>query len=378
MIIISFLAFISLGLPDGLLGVAWPGIRETFNLPIDAIGLILVFSTAGYMTSSFFSGVITRRLGIGILLTISCTLTALSMSTYAFSPIWVGIVFMAFTGGLGAGAIDAGLNTYIAQNHSEKTMQWLHASFGVGVTLGPLIMTSGISLTSRWQTGYMVVAVLQILLALLFLSTKQMWPKTNLEEESFHKTSIIMSLKHTPTLISMVIFLLYTGFELGLGLWIYTILTEVRGVQESIAGFMAGSYWFMFTVGRIFAGFYTKKLSPAKLIYISLIMAITGTTILLLTDSSLFSVIGIGLNGLAIAPVFPALVSDTKNRVGKSHEANAIGMQVASAGLGAAIVPSVAGLFARGFGAQIIPLYLLVVVTLLLILFTLSHTKKVK
>ena len=149
LIIISFFAFISLGLPDGLLGVAWPGIRDYFNLPVDALGIILIFGTSGYMLSSFLSGVLMRRLGIGKLLSLSCAATAGSLFVYASTSNWWIFVMFAVISGLGAGAIDAGINTYVAKYHSSRVMQWLHASFGVGITSGPIIMTLGISLTSR-------------------------------------------------------------------------------------------------------------------------------------------------------------------------------------------------------------------------------------
>lgn len=380
LVVLSFIAFISLGLPDGLNGVAWPGIRNYFSLSLDAIGLLLIFGTGGYTLSSFFSGVLVRRLGIGGLLGVSCGATAMALLVYAVTPVWWLFVAAATLGGLGAGAIDAGINTYVAQNHSERMMQWLHASFGVGTTLGPVIMTLGISLTSRWQIGYFIVAFAQALLAIIFFATKGMWRgvEVNTDHEHHEKgeASLGETLKKLSALLSMLMFFIYTGVELGLGIWAYTLLTESRGIDPGIAGFITGSYWASFTVGRVLAGWYTKKLSVQRLLYISIVLALLGTGLIVVDISSWITIVGIALTGFSIAPIFPGLVSDTVKRVGVRHEANTIGIQIAAAGLGAAVVPSLAGILARLYGLEIIPLYLLIALILLGLSFAFSHSHK--
>ena len=382
LIAISFIAFISLGMPDGLLGVAWPGIRSHFHLPLDALGLVLVFGTGGYMLSSFFSGVLTRRLGIGGLLSLSCAATASALCVYAVTPVWWLFVTFAAVGGLGAGAIDAGINTYVAQRHSAKTMQWLHASFGVGITLGPIIMTLGISLSSRWQVGYVVVSAAQGILALLFFVTRGLWKGIAVSSEEKHhrghEASLGETLRKIPALLSMLMFFIYTGVELGIGLWAYSLLTESRGVDPQLAGLLTGSYWAMFTLGRVLAGWYTSKIDVRKLIYISVSLALLGVLLLLVNAGQLPTILGIALAGFAVAPIFPGLVSDTGTRVGLRHQANTIGMQIAAAGLGAAVVPSIAGVFARVYGLEVIPLYLLGSLVLLLLSFMFSHAHTVK
>ena len=378
LIIISFIAFISLGLPDGLLGVAWPGIRDYFNLPVDALGIILIFGTSGYMLSSFLSGVLMRRLGIGKLLSLSCAATAGSLFVYASTSNWWIFVMFAVISGLGAGAIDAGINTYVAKYHSSRMMQWLHASFGVGITSGPLIMTLGISLTSRWQSGYLVVSIAIALLASVFFATKSMWLgiTVNGSEEHHAETdaTLFETLKTIPAQLSMLTFFLYTGVELGLGMWTYLLLTESRGVAPEVAGFVTGSYWGMFTVGRIFAGWYAKKIDVRKLIYLSISLALFGVALLLADSSQIITILGVTLAGFAIAPIFPGLVSSTTSRVGFRHQANTIGMQIAAAGLGVAVVPSIAGVLARNFGLEVIPLYLLSILALLLLVFIISNS----
>ena len=240
LIIISFFAFVSLGLPDGLMGVAWPGIRHQFQLPVDALGIILVCGTAGYMLSSFLSGLLIRHLGIGGLLSLSCAAMAGTLLVYAVTPLWWVFVIFSAVGGLGAGAIDAGINTYIAKYHSTRMMQWLHASFGVGITSGPFIMTMGINATSHWQSGYFVVSVAMVILSVIFLFTKDMWEvisaSSREEDHDENNASLSETIKSIQVLLSVALFFLYTGVELGLGLWIYSLLTESRGVAPEVAG----------------------------------------------------------------------------------------------------------------------------------------------
>ena len=383
LIVISFIAFISLGLPDGLLGVAWPGIRRHFELPVDALGMVLIFGTAGYMLSSFFSGVLMRRLGIGGLLSLSCAATASTLLVYAVTPVWWLFVIFAAVGGLGAGAIDAGINTFVAKHHSTRMMQWLHASFGVGVTLGPIIMTLGISMTSRWQSGYIVVAIAQGALAAIFFATKGLWRGVSVSSETeAHPTerdaSLLETLRTLPALLSMLMFFIYTGVEIGLGLWAFSLLTESRGISPQIAGFITGSYWAMFTLGRILAGWYTRRLDVRALIYLSASLALLGDGLVLLNAGQWPTLFGIALAGFAVAPIFPGLVSDTVNRVGPRHQANTIGMQIAAAGLGGAAVPSIAGVLARIYGLEVVPLYLLIAILLLLASFVFSHAHSKK
>lgn len=376
---LAFIAFISLGMPDGLLGVAWPGIRETFNVPLDALGILLIFSTAGYMLSSFFSGFLIRRFGVGGLLALSCNLTAGALMIYAFSPSWYLLFLAVFFGGLGAGAIDAGLNTYVEKHHSERMMQWLHASFGIGITLGPIIMTAGIAITGNWRPGYFIVSLVQFLLALIFFISRHVWVRdveTSVEEKHSGEASLGETLKHISAWLSMLMFFIYTGVELGLGLWSYSLLTESRGVAPQIAGLVTGSYWATFTVGRILAGWYTRKIQARNILYISIFSALLGTIIVALNLGIWVTITGIGIIGFAIAPLFPSLISDTGNRVGNRHISNTIGMQIAAAGFGAAVVPSLAGVAARVWGLEIIPFYIMSALVLLFTAILISGKKK--
>ena len=165
--LLAFIAFIALGLPDGLLGVGWPSIHSSFSIPIDTIGMLLTASVTGYMISSFMSGYFLSRLGVGKVLALSCLLTGLALIGYTLAPAWWMMVTSGVVAGLGAGAIDAGLNTYVAAHFSARLMQWLHASWGVGVTTGPILMTLGLNPFETWRFGYWIVGGFQTALAMM-------------------------------------------------------------------------------------------------------------------------------------------------------------------------------------------------------------------
>lgn len=383
LIILAFIAFISLGLPDGLLGVAWPSIRTDFARPHTALGLLLFCGMLGYITSSFLSGILMARLGVGRLLALSCMTTGLTLIGYTLAPSWELMALMGVTSGLGAGAIDAGLNTYIAANHGEGLMQWLHASFGVGITLGPIIMTTGLSLTEQWRVGYWVVGGAQLLLATCFAFTASMWARPTSADGgeeparlTDYKTPLTQTLRERGAWISASLFFIYVGLELTFGHWGYALMTEARNVEPETAGFWISLYWGSFTVGRVLAGLYATRLGIQRLLYVSLGLALVGALMVGLNLSRTTDMLGMMVVGFAIAPIFAGLVSDTENRVPHAHAANTIGMQISAAGIGGMAVPSLAGFLADRIGLHIIPWYLVTLIVLMLGLFTLSHRLK--
>ncbi|WLD58801.1 MFS transporter [Salinispirillum sp. LH 10-3-1] len=403
-ITLAFIAFISLGLPDGLLGVAWPSMRADFGVPLDALGILLVAFTVGYMSSSFFSGVLVRWLGIGMLLALSCAATGLALLGYTLAPGLAVVVLLGVVAGAGAGAIDAGLNTYVAEHHSPALMQWLHASFGVGITLGPIIMTFGLAQTENWRTGYWVVGAAQVLLALLFLLTASWWEaaserraaaardnealRLRLTDDAGHvsigyaepaqeahskTTPLSSTLRQPKAWLSMFTFFLYTGLELTTGIWAFTLLTESRGFSIEVAGFWVAVYWGMFTVGRIAAGISANRVSSDQLIFGSLVLALLGAALLYWNPSPLLGLLALGLLGFAFAPIFPGMVSATALRVGTTHSTNTMGMQIGAAGLGSAILPATAGVLGARLGLEAIPLLVAAIAVLVMLSYSLAR-----
>ena len=387
LILLVFLAFISLGLPDGLLGVAWPSIRKSFSLPLDALGMMLFAMTVGYLTSSFMSGKIIPHMGVGGVLAASCAATGAGLIGYTLAPSWWMLVALGVVAGLGAGAIDAGLNTYVASNFKESLMQWMHACYGVGVTLGPIIMTAGLNFFNSWRLGYAVVGSAQLLLALSFVLTLPLWKRKvdPLQAEKApqitdYKTPFFETLRQPVVWLSILLFFLYTGAEATLGNWVYTLLTESRHVLPKIAGLWAGSYWITFTIGRILAGLYTKRISVNTLIRISLSAALAGAILLFWNPSEAISLLGVGIIGFSIAPIFPGLVSGTSDRVSARYAANTIGMQIGGAGLGAAAIPALVGVLAQRISLEVIPVCMMLLFVTLIVLQALSNqqAKKLK
>lgn len=381
LILLAFLAFISLGLPDGLLGIAWPSIREHFSLHLDALGILLFASTAGYMTSSFFSGQVISKLGVGKTLALSCLLTSVSLIGYTFAPFWWVMVLLGVVAGLGAGAIDAGLNAYIASNFGERLMQWLHASYGVGVTLGPIIMTVGLNAYHAWQWGYVNVGVAQLLLAIGFFFTISMWAKKEHVEEkklTDYQTPLSETLRQPKVWISLLLFFIYVGVEVSFGTWTYSLLTLSRNVSTAVAGYWAGSYWATFTLGRILAGLLTRRFGIEKLVLAGQVSALSGALLLWWNPFPAASIIAVSIIGFSLSPIFAGFMSGTSSRVGEHHAANTIGMQISASGLGAAAIPALAGVFAQNFSLEAIPVYLTFLFVILITLYYFSSSRNIK
>jgi fucose permease len=383
LIFLAFIAFIALGLPDGLLGVGWPSIRAGFSIPLDSLGMLLFTGMTGYLAASFFNGKLISWLGVGGLLAASCGLTGATLICYTLVPQWWMMVALGITAGLGAGAIDAGLNTYVAANFSEGLMQWLHASYGIGITLGPIIMTVGLNTLNSWRMGYTIVGIFQIVLAICFLFTLPQWKSKKVSGDKNHpKRMTDYNTPYTETFLkprvwlSALLFFLYTGAEVSLGAWAYTLLTESRSIDPNAAGLWTGSYWATFTVGRVLAGLYTRRISNHTIIRGSLSGALIGVVLLWWNPSDTISLIGIGMIGLAIAPVFPALMSGTSQRVGSRFAVNTIGMQMSAACIGSAAIPGLIGVLAKQTSLEVIPVCLFVLFAVMLVGYSLSMLVK--
>lgn len=364
---LAYAAFISLGLPDGLTGVAWPSIRTTFGLPLDALGALISTTTIGYLLSSFSSGRLLARMGVGWLLVVSCLATAVSLLGYGLVPLWAGMVALGLLAGLGAGAIDAGLNTYAAEQFSPRTMNWLHASFGLGAATGPLLMSGVISAGLPWQLGYLIVGGAQLILATCFAVTRTQWQAHHeaAKLEPVASAPMLATLRLPVAWLSILLFFLYTGLEITAGQWLYTLLTEARGMGPAVAGIWVSVFWGSLTVGRIFSGVIVERITVRQLLWLCLAGTVLGVALLWLNLAPCLALAGVALLGLALAPMFPSFMSLTPARMGPAHAANTVGFQVAAAMLGGAAMVGGFGILAARVGLEALGPFLLVAAVLL-------------
>jgi fucose permease len=368
---IAFLGFVSLGLPDGLLGVGWPSIRATFNQPLDALGALLMTFTPGYLLSSFGSGRILAQISVGALLALSCLATAASLLGSALAPSWWAMVALGGVLGLGAGAIDAGLNTYIATHHGARTLNWLHAFFGVGATLGPLVMTGVLNDGLSWRWGYALVGIAQLLLALCFGLTRGWWAAP----ASGHGASALAepgpassrsTLRLPLAWLGIALFFFYAGVEVAVGQWTFSLFTEARGLPAATAGLWVSVYWGSLTAGRFLFGYLVGVAPRAALLRACLVAVAVGAALIWLRISPTLGFLGLALAGLSLAPIFPSLIATTPARLGAAHTANAVGFQIAAAALGAALVPAAIGVLAGRLGLEVLGPSLVILAGLLL------------
>ncbi|WPB82578.1 MFS transporter [Archangium violaceum] len=371
---LSYLAFVSLGLPDAVIGVAWPSIRETFSLPQAALGAALAMAASAYFTSGLFAGRFMRTAGLGALLAVSTALAATGVTGYGAAPAFALFIAAACFVGLGSGAIDTGLNTYAAHHFGARHMTWLHAAYSVGAALGPVLMTTLLTHGAGWRAGYAVIGGALALLAVAFTGMRRQWdagpgssPPTAEAPAPVDATSPTVTawatLRRPRVWLQIAIFFLYSGVEVTAGQWSYTVLTEARGLGTAVAGTWVSVYWAGLLAGRIVLGFVVERVGPVRLLRLGTAGAVVGA--LLLALPAVPAVLGLALLGFSLAPIFPALMSETPRRVGADAAAHAVGFQVSAATMGVAVVPSAAGLIGERLGlAAITPLILGVAVLL--------------
>lgn len=356
LIALAYIGFVSLGLPDAVIGVAWPSVRDRFQLPQDAVGLVFAASGLGYFVTSFFSGRLTHALGLGLLLAASTGLVAAAMFGFAVAPLWVLFVGCAVVHGLGSGAIDAGLNGYAAHALSARHMNWLHACYCFGAMLGPVLMTSVLTSGRHYSTGYTIVGGVMLSLAVVFLATRPRWGQAAAQAVTDAPTvATLEALRHPAVLTQAALFFLYTGLEMTLSQWAFTVLTESRGVAVRPAGLAVGVYWGSIGVGRVVFGVYAERIGIDRLLRYCLLAATAGAALFAVAASVETAFAGLALAGFGLAPVFPCLMTRTPQRLGAGLSAHAVGFQVGAAMIGAAAVPGVLGMIARGAGLEAVP-----------------------
>jgi len=364
LLVIIYVAFISLGLPDSMLGAAWPVMQVQLSLPLAGAGLVSMIVSGSTIVSSLLSGVLIRRLGTGKLTLISVSMTALALLGYSFSQNYFWLCLIALPLGLGAGSVDAALNDFVARNFAARHMNWLHSFWGVGATSGPLIMAFMLSQTGRWQMGYRTVAIVQFTLVAILAISLPLWqrfPTPTLPHTTAGRVKIRKLKGIAPNLVA---FFAYCAVELSTGLWAASFLVQQRGLSQVLAAGGASAYYLGITVGRFLNGFLSSHFKAKNLVRGGVAMILVGI-ILMFLPFPILSLAGLMIIGLGCAPIYPTLLHETPRRFGAENSATLMGLQMATAYVGLTLMPPLLGVVVGRFGLQFFPLGLLLLALLL-------------
>lgn len=375
---IIYLSFISLGLPDSLLGSAWPSMYGAFGVPVSYAGILSAIIAVGTVVSSLQSDRLTRALGTGKVTAISVAMTAIALFGFSVSPSFWMLCLWAVPYGLGAGSVDASLNNYVALHYASRHMSWLHCMWGVGASIGPYIMGYALTHAKGWHMGYRYIAFLQIALTIVLFFSLPLWKKRNSTEDAGQKEAKPLTLRQIAAIPGaksvMITFFAYCALEQTAGLWASSYLVLHRGLSAETAAEFAALFYIGITVGRALSGFLTIKLNDVSMIRLGLSIILVGIAVLLLPLSGIAAPAGLVLIGLGCAPVYPCIIHSTPEHFGADKSQAIIGVQMACAYVGTCLMPPLFGLIANHIHVALFPVYLL----LLLILMAAMHEALVR
>ncbi len=371
---IIYLAFISLGLPDALLGAAWPSMYPQFDVPVSYAGIISMIIALGTVVSSLQSDRLTKKLGTGKVTALSVLMTAMALFGFATSHSFGMLCLWAIPYGLGAGSVDASLNNYVALHYESRHMSWLHCMWGVGASAGPYIMGYALTAGWGWNSGYHIIAVLQIVLTAILLCSLPLWKQRPAEVLQDGKVQNVkaLSIREVLQLAGareiLVCFFCYCALEQTTGLWASSYLTLHKGVSADTAASFASMFYLGITVGRALSGFLTMKLNDVQMIRLGEVIIGIGVLVMLLPFGQSLSLTGLILIGLGCAPVYPCVIHSTPAHFGADKSQAIIGIQMACAYVGTCLMPPVFGLIANHITVALLPVYLLIILVLMVIM----------
>lgn len=360
-----YVSFISLGLPDSLLGSAWPQMQESLGVSLSLGGVISFLITASTILSSLMSHQVIQRFGTGVVTMCSVALTALALFGFSLSNSFFALCLWAIPYGLGAGSVDAALNNFVALHCKAKHMSWLHCFWGIGATGGPYIMGLCLSRGMGWQAGYRTISFLQMALTLILLLSLPLWKKQELplsggETVRPQTPQWGKLLKRPGVKAALTAFFFYSALELTTGLWGSSYMVAVRGISPETAAKWISLFYLGITAGRFFSGFLTLRFSDDAMVRLGEGTAIVGIILMLLPLHNLFLCLGLILTGLGCAPIYPSLLHATPQRFGKSLSQSLMGTQMAISYLGSTTMPPVSGFLSEKISMGLYPILLLV------------------
>ena len=371
---IIYLAFISLGLPDALLGAAWPSMYPQFDVPVSYAGIISMIIALGTVVSSLQSDRLTKKLGTGKVTALSVLMTAMALFGFATSHSFGMLCLWAIPYGLGAGSVDASLNNYVALHYESRHMSWLHCMWGIGASAGPYIMGYALTAGWGWNSGYHIIAVLQIVLTAILLCSLPLWKQRPAEVLQDGKVQNVkaLSIREVLQLAGareiLVCFFCYCALEQTTGLWASSYLTLHKGVSADTAASFASMFYLGITVGRALSGFLTMKLNDVQMIRLGEVIIGIGVLVMLQPFGQSLSLTGLILIGLGCAPVYPCVIHSTPAHFGADKSQAIIGIQMACAYVGTCLMPPVFGLIANHITVALLPVYLLIILVLMVIM----------
>lgn len=377
---VIYLAFISLGLPDSLLGSVWPTIYQEFNVPVSYAGAIFMIISAGTIFSSLQSDRLTKSLGTGKVTAFSVLMTAVALFGFSISHSYWMLVLWAIPYGLGAGSVDASLNNYVALHYKSHHMSWLHCMWGVGASLGPYIMSFALLNGQTWNMGYRYISLIQIALTIIIMLSLPLWKKAPItdeiqEAESENKKNKALTLKEIFNIPGakqiMLMFFCYCALEQTTGLWASSYLVLQHGLDLDVVASYGSLFFIGITVGRAISGFITMKLNDKQMIYLGQGIILIGIILMCLPFGHQIALIGLVTIGLGCAPIYPCIIHSTPNNFGADKSQAVIGVQMASAYVGNLLMPPLFGIIANHISVKVFPIYLL----LILIVMVVMHIK---
>ena len=366
-----YLSFISLGLPDSVLGSAWPAMTVSLNAQLWGAGLIQMLISFCTIISSLNSARLIRKFGTGKLAAISVATTALALLGFSLAKNYVFLLLMAVPLGLGAGAVDAGLNNYVALHCGAKHMSWLHCFWGVGTIIGPMILSAVLRVGGSWKTGYRAVGLTQCAVSALLFATLGMWKRSDIQQEEREARTLgVLDVLRLPgAKAGMMTFFGYCAVESTLGLWGATYISQVRGVSEATAASFGAMFYIGITVGRAASGFMAMKLLPKQMVRLGQALLALGCVLMMIPAGSMLSGIGLVVCGLGCAPIYPNIIQDTPVNYGTENSQAAIGVQMAFAYVGSTFLPSIFGALAGVGGYGLLPYFAISICVLMTVLF---------
>ena len=372
LLVIIYLAFISLGLPDSLLGSAWPAMYQEFSVPVSYAGGISMIIAAGTIVSSLQSDRLTKSFGTGKVTAASVLMTAVALFGFSISHSYAALCLWAVPYGLGAGSVDASLNNYVALHYASRHMSWLHCMWGIGASLGPYIMGYALSGGQSWNMGYCCIGVLQVALTAILVFSLPLWKKRGSSDmgqaggEGKARALTLGQILRIPGAKEvMLTFFCYCALEQTAGLWASSYLVLRRWLPAETAAGFASLFFIGITAGRAFSGFLTMKLDDTQMIRLGQGFMLFGIVLLLLPFGSTGALLGLIIIGLGCAPVYPSIIHSTPGHFGEDKSQAMIGVQMASAYVGTCFMPPVFGFLANHIGAFLFPVYLLAILALM-------------